>query len=170
MGFAGPGDRQGTGFEACIGVQQEKGGNGLINQQNSRMENNWRGQTGRDRSQGDVEIVGEEKFWEELQMEIRQGIVREKSIEEIIHFNPFYVVPKTGNKWYSQTQRLPYSTRSEEGSTSFDSERELTDVHEILVLRENVLRCGPTFWLELKSFAILQGNEVNSESNYGGVL
>ncbi|KAA6355318.1 MAG: hypothetical protein EZS28_049155 [Streblomastix strix] len=43
-------------------------------------------------------IIGEEKFWEELKVEIKQGIVRKRSIEEIIHFNPFYMVPKAGNK------------------------------------------------------------------------
>ncbi|KAA6383965.1 MAG: hypothetical protein EZS28_020508 [Streblomastix strix] len=45
------------------------------------------------------EIMGEVKFWEELKIEIKDRIVRKRSIKEIIHFNPFDMVPKAGNKW-----------------------------------------------------------------------
>ncbi|KAA6317658.1 MAG: hypothetical protein EZS28_055062, partial [Streblomastix strix] len=44
-------------------------------------------------------IMGEEKFWEELKVEIKEGIVRERSFEDIFHFNPSYMVPNAGNKW-----------------------------------------------------------------------
>ncbi|KAA6360052.1 MAG: hypothetical protein EZS28_044422, partial [Streblomastix strix] len=45
-GGAVTGGRRGTGFGVRFGVQQEGDGSGLINQQDSSMEGNWRGQMG----------------------------------------------------------------------------------------------------------------------------
>ncbi|KAA6358082.1 MAG: hypothetical protein EZS28_046391, partial [Streblomastix strix] len=115
------------------------------------------------------------KFWEELKVEIRDRIVRERSIEEIIHFNPSYMLPGAGNKWHkildcrsltdNQTKGLRYSTGSGEGLSSLESERGLTEIDEIQVQWESLPLYWLTFWLEPESIAILQSNEINNQSN-----
>ncbi|KAA6372391.1 MAG: hypothetical protein EZS28_032079, partial [Streblomastix strix] len=67
----------------------------------------------------------------------------------------------------NQTRGLRYSTGSEEGILSLQSERELMEVHEIQVQGESILLCGPTIWLEPESITNLQSNEVNRKEITG---
>ncbi|KAA6354310.1 MAG: hypothetical protein EZS28_050163 [Streblomastix strix] len=67
---------------------------------------------------------------------------------------------------YNQTRGLRYLTGSGEGYSQFESERGLTDVLGVQVQREGELHCVSTFLLEPESIAILQSNEVRSQSNH----
>ncbi|KAA6392864.1 MAG: putative reverse transcriptase [Streblomastix strix] len=42
--------------------------------------------------------IGESKFQEELDQELKLGVVRQAKDEEILHWNPSYTVPKAGGK------------------------------------------------------------------------
>ncbi|KAA6403403.1 MAG: hypothetical protein EZS28_001065 [Streblomastix strix] len=94
-------------------------------------------------------VVGKQKFWEELKEEIREEIMWERNIEEIIHFNPSYMdhcdethpfLDGGNNNSYTdnQTRRHRYSTGSGEGLSPFESERQFPQTHEIQDQKERL--------------------------------
>ncbi|KAA6359057.1 MAG: hypothetical protein EZS28_045415 [Streblomastix strix] len=99
-------------------------------------------------------------------------VVQNLGLLEVKQSNSQIIFPDGGyNDSYTdyQTRGLRYSTGSGEGISPFESERGLAEVHEIQVQKKNVLLSGPTFWLKQKSTAILQNDEVNSQSYQGEV-
>ncbi|KAA6373630.1 MAG: hypothetical protein EZS28_030841 [Streblomastix strix] len=109
---------------------------------------------GRKREQGG--IVGEEKFWEELKVEIIEGIVKERRIEEINRFSTSYMVPKAGNKWRKilDCSRLNRATADQH-----------FQMEDVITVRQTIKQGNYVTQLDLeKSIAILLSNEVNIQS------
>ncbi|KAA6356207.1 MAG: hypothetical protein EZS28_048265, partial [Streblomastix strix] len=102
--------------------------------------------------------------WEQVAQNLR--------LQKVEQSNSQITLPNGGcnnNYTNNQTGGLCYSIGSGESVSPLESERGLTEVHGIQVQRESVLLRWPTFWLEPESIAILQDNEINSQSNQGEI-
>ncbi|KAA6385013.1 MAG: hypothetical protein EZS28_019459 [Streblomastix strix] len=160
MGLVGPGGRRGIGFGVNIGVQQGGSCTGLINQQDRSMQG-----IGADRCiMKGIRTMRNDGNTKKM---LNRLCGPQKEQRRIVEKRSF------GKSKIQELERklgIRYSAGSNKGISSFESEQGLAEIYQFHVQRACIQLFGPTFWLELKSNAFLQGDQANSQSYQSKVL